>query len=159
MRYHIRSYGADKVFYLPENELTLTIIGVKSLDVIQEVPLERPSYYKKMPVDFYTNVNHKGDLSKLAKKIEEWATEYSAITNVAVDGDYLVVQVRTCKEDLKKFALLFYDIKHNFKLKKEVFLDDYLMGYLNGKFYCFANGNPGRDEDTDECIINIYSLK
>jgi hypothetical protein len=75
-----------------------------------------------------------------------------------VDGDYLVVQIRTCRDDMKKFALLFYSAK-TFKLEKTVFLNDFLLGARAGKFYFFANGNPGRDEDTEEIVINVYAFE
>jgi hypothetical protein len=81
----------------------------------------------------------------------------SSITEAAVDGNWLVVQVRTCSAKEKKFALLLYNVENNFKLEKNVFTDDFLLDVKDGKYYCFANGDPGRDDDTDQCIINIYS--
>jgi hypothetical protein len=89
--------------------------------------------------------------------VETWATGYSSITEAAVDGNWLVVQVRTCSTKEKKFALLFYNVENNFKLEKTVFTDDFLLDVKDGKYYCFANGDPGRDDDTDQCIINIYA--
>jgi hypothetical protein len=159
MRYHVTGYKTGIVLFLQENRLKVSIISSKDLVVSGEKNLEAPNFYKKMPKDFYVFKQYKGKLNELRKDLETWSMEYSAINKVVIDGDYLVVQVRTCSENLKKFALLFYNGAKNFKLEKTVLIDDYLLGTRNGRYYCFANGNPGRDIDTDECIINIYEFK
>jgi hypothetical protein len=140
-----------------ENELKVYVVSTKTLEIIKEVQLEIPPFYKKMPESFYAWKEYK-DRSELPLDIEKWDMGYSSIQGIAVDGNYLVVQIRTPVEKMKKFALLFYNAE-TFKLERTVFLDDYLLDVKDGKYYCYANGNPGRDENTDECIINIYSFE
>ncbi len=157
IKYHIIGYKTDRVIFLPANKLKVTIVSAKKLEIIKEVDLEIPGFYKKMPEDFYIFKRYDNPKDNFRLDIETWATGYSSITEAAVDGNYLVVQVRTCSEKEKKFALLFYNAENNFKLEKTVFTDDFLLDIKDGKYYCFANGNPGRDDDTDNCIINIYA--
>lgn len=159
MKYHISILSPEKVVWLPENELKLTVISSDKLEIVNEADLEIPSFYKPMPKEFYIFKKYDDPKDNFGLDVETWATGYSSITEVAVDGKFLVVQVRTCSDKLKKFALLFYNAENNFKLERTVFTDDFLLDVKNGKYYCFANGNPGRDDDTDECIINIYSWK
>ena len=65
--------------------------------------------------------------------------------------------MRTCEAKLKKFALLFYNAE-NFKLERTIFTNDLLLGAKDGKYYFYANGDPGRDEEAEEFIIHIYSF-
>lgn len=157
MPHHVIGYKSSRVFFLPANELNVTIISSTSLEVIANVSLKIPAFYKRMPSDYYAFKDYNKAKTTFELDMETWAMGYSAITEVAVDGNFLVVQVRTCSDELKKFAILLYNIENNFKLEKTFFTDDFLLDVKDGKYYCFANGNPGRDEDTDECIINIYS--
>jgi hypothetical protein len=148
----------DRVFFLAENELKVKVIAADALKVIKEAPLKVPEFYKKMPADFYIFKRYDDPSENFSRDIEHWKTSYSRITGVVVDGNNLVLQVRTCRDKLKRFALLFYNID-NFKLERTVFIDDFLLGAREGKFYCYANGNPGWDEGADQCIINIYGFK
>jgi len=157
MQYHIAGYKTDRVFFLQANTLNVKIVSTKNLEIIKEVDLEVPGFYKKMPEDFYVFKKYNNPKSNFLMDLETWATGYSSITEAAVDGNWLVVQVRTCSTKEKKFALLFYNIEKSFKLEKTVFTDDFLLDVKDGKYYCFANGDPGRDDDTDQCIINIYA--
>jgi hypothetical protein len=149
----------ERIFYMMENRLEVKVISPVELTVVEEIPLKAPDFYKKMPDDFFLNKKEHHNFQKLARDLEYWKTSYSAITRAAVEGSHLVVQLRTCTDKLKKFALLFYDIDHNFKLARTVFIDDLFLGSKDGKYYFFANGNPGWDEDTDDCIINIYRFE
>lgn len=158
MKHHVSILSPGHVIYLPENELKLSVISSEKLVMIKEVDLEIPSFYKPMPKDFYIFKKYNNPKDNFSLDIETWATEYSSITEVAVDGKFLVVQVRTCSDEMKKFALLFYNVEKNFKLERTEFTNDFLLDIKDGKYYCFANGNPGRDEDTDECKIKIFSL-
>ncbi len=160
MRYHLASYAKDRVFYLPENELKLLVISSKTLEVVKEVQLEVPSYYKKMPSTYYawSDDQQQKSPAQQSREYEDWQTGYSAVQEMVVDGKYLVIQIRTEQEKLKKFALLFYNAE-NFKLERTVFLDDFLFDVKDGKYYTYANGNPAIDEDTDDCIINIYAFE
>lgn len=156
MNHHVAGYKSGTIFFLPANSLTATEISSKNLEEVKEVALELPPFYKKMPLDFFAYRKYKNPQNLLVD-LEKWNTTYSSITEVAVDEKFLVVQVRTCSDKLKKFALLFYNVENNFKLERTVFTDDFLLDVKDGKYYCFANGNPGRDEDTDKCVINIYA--
>jgi hypothetical protein len=159
MKYHVATDEKNSVFFARENLLKVSVISVDKVALSKEIHLEQPSFYKSMPEDFYMMRKHYKNIYKeLELDMEKWATEYSAITRIGVYKNYLVVQLRTASSDLKKFALLFYDREKNFKLEKTVFLDDFMLGLKDGKFYFFANGNPAQDEDTDDNIINIYSL-
>jgi hypothetical protein len=156
MRYYVEAFGKDTVLFLAENELKAKVISSKTLDVNQEVNLEAPYFYKKKPEDFYKYRRYEG-YDELNNDLEKWALGYSAITGAVFFQGKLILQVRTCSDKLKKFALLVYDTK-TWKLESTFFINDLLLGSKDGKFYFFANGNPGRDDDTDDCIINIYSL-
>ena len=70
----------------------------------------------------------------------------------------MVLQVRTCSKELKKFAMLFYNVD-TLKLEKTVFTDGFFIGARDGKYYFYHNGNPGRDEGVDECIIDVYAFE
>jgi hypothetical protein len=157
MSRYLVGYKTDRVFFLKENELKVSLISSKTLDVVKEINLEVPSFYKKMPDNFYTFKKYP-QVKDYLVDLENWATGYSRISKVLVEGNYLVLQIKTCSDKLKNYALLFYNAD-TFKLEKTIFMDDYLLGARNGKYYFFANGDPGLDENTDECIINIYSFK
>jgi len=156
MRYYIEPYGKEKVFFLAENELKVSVISSKELKVLDEIPLEAPSFYTKMPKEFYKFKKADG-FAELNRELENWAMGYSAITETTLFKDKLILQIRTCSPNHKKFALLIYDVK-SWKLERTFFTDDLLLGSRDGKFYFFANGNPGRDEDTDQCIINVLTF-
>jgi len=144
----------NKLFFLTENSLKISIISIDKLNVEKKLKLAIPNFYKKMPKDFYINNPKENNFTK---NLEKWKTGYSSITNVFVSGKYLILQLRTCNDKMKKFAILFYNAE-NFKLEKTYFTDDYLMGVRENKLYCFMNGNPGLDEDTDDGVINIYKV-
>lgn len=158
MKLHVTGYNSDRVFYMAENELKVYVIPTKTLEVSKEVQLELPPFYKKMPENFYAWIDFKDPAKEIMIANEEWDMGYSSIQEIVVDGNYLVVQIRTPVEKMKKFALLFYNAE-TFKLERTVFLDDLLLDVKDGKYYCFANGNPSRDDNTDECIINIYRFE
>ena len=156
MEYYLAGHKSS-VFLMAENELKVYEVDANSLNVIREVPLEVPSFYKKMPKDFYIFKKYDDDPSGFHRDYENWKVSYSRIENISVEDGYLVVQIRTFQDTQKKFALLFYNAD-TLKLEKTVFINDLFMGSRNGKYYFYANGNPGRDEDTDKCIINIYAF-
>ncbi|MCP5105385.1 MAG: hypothetical protein GY950_18495 [bacterium] len=158
MSYFVIGYKTETVFVLIENELKVHIVSSKSLEVLKTVKLEVPAFYKKMPETFYAWKRYGNGNNNFARDLEKWDMGYSSMQKAVVQNGRLVVQVRTANPKMKKFALLFYNAD-TFKLEKTVFLNDFLLGAKDGKFYCFANGNPGRDEDTDDCIINIYSFR
>lgn len=161
----IRHYAMDyyivgcknHVLFLPENKLSLTVISPEDLKIEKSIDLEKPSFYKKMPEDFYLFKKYEKS-GQFDIDMENWKVGYSRITRVTVEDNYIVVQVRTCRDSMKKFALLFYNID-TFKLEHTFFIDDFLLSSRNGKYYFFANGNPGLDEEAEETVINIYEWK
>jgi len=157
MDYYLVGYEKH-VIYLAENELKLRLISVKELSIEKEINLEIPVFYKRMPGDFYTWKDYRGNHNEYLKNLDYWRTSYSRIHKVLVEGDYLVLQMRTCDPKLKKFALLFYNAD-TFKLEKTVFTNDYLLGARAGRYYFFANGDPGRDEEADAFIIHVCTIE
>ena len=157
MDYHLAVHNS-RIFLIVENELKVYEISPDKVAVIKETNLESPPFYKKMPGDFYSFKKYNSPGRELSRDINYWRTSYSRITNIAVEDGYLVLQIRAFEDETKKFAMLFYNAD-TFKLEKTVFIDDYFIGAQDGKYYFFAHGNPGRDEDVDDLIINIYSMK
>jgi len=149
----------NRVFFLAEDELKVHMISLEKLRISKEITLKTPAYYKKMPEDFYVYkkeyFNHS---NTLIRNFDYWQSSYSRIMHVIIEDGYLVIQTRTCNSKLKKFALLFYDLQ-TFELKQTFFINDMLLGSRSGKYYFYANGNPGRDEDANECLINIYTFE
>ncbi len=147
----------DKIFLLVENQTNVYIISAVKMYLEKNVKLEIPSFYKPMPDSFYRFKNNQGPSSptSLEIELENWKTGYSSISNAIIDNGYLLVQIRTADKRYKKFALLFYTLD-SLKLKYTLYTDDYLMAAKNGKYYFYANGNPGIDDGTDSTIINIY---
>jgi len=153
---HFIEIYKDRLFYLIENELKVTVIDPKGLSVLKELSLETPGYYKPMPQDFYIWKKYDKPGENIEKDMEQWKFSYSRIMKVEIEGNYLVLQFRIFGEKQKKFALLFYNAE-NFKLEKTVFTDDCFLGARNGEYYFYANGDPGFDEeDADKCTINVY---
>jgi hypothetical protein len=148
----------DRVFLMIENELKVYEIGTDEIKVLREIALETPGFYTKMPPDFYTFKKPPTDENKFVRTIENWKLSYSSITNTAVDNGYLAIQVRTCSDKLKKYALLFYNTD-SFKLEKIFYSNDFFFGARKGIYYFYAKGNPGFDEEAEECVINLYSFE
>lgn len=157
MRYFLEPYK-ENVLFFAENKLAIHVVNAKELEETRVVKLTKPKFYKEMPADFYIFKKYNKPSESYDKDMETWATSYSSISNVALAGHHVVIQVRTCDPKLKKYALLFYDANNNFKLDKTIFTEDFFFGVKDNKYYCYANGNPGLDEETDDCIINIYKI-
>lgn len=162
--YHNMDYYivADKeakkrVFVMSEHELKAYEVSTDKLELVKEWTLETPGFYKKMPEDYFMT-QKPGDPRSLSSVLEEWKTTYSRISEAAVEDGYLVLQIRTCSKELKKFAMLFYNVD-TLKLEKTIFTDNFFIGARDGKYYFYNNGNPGRDEDVDECIIDVYAFE
>ena len=157
MRRYILNYK-DKIYYLIENELKVSIVSGKNLVDEKKVELKKPDFYKKMPDDFFT-VGKQGQSSiERSLNIEHWLVSYSRITKTVVEKDWLIIQVRTCNPKLKRFSLLFYNAG-NFNLEKTFFIDDLLLGAKDGKLYCYGDGDPGLDDEVVKTVIKIYSIK
>jgi hypothetical protein len=146
-----------RIFFMLENELKVYEISAAQMKVKKEIALTVPTFYKKMPADFYKFKRYTDD-KEYHLDYEKWKTAYSRITRVTVEDGYLVLQIRTPGKDQKKFAMLFYTLD-NFELKHTLPIDDYFLGARNGVYYFYKNGNPGYDEGTDECIIQLYSFR
>ena len=156
MNYYVAAYK-DQVLFLVENEMKVHVVGLKDLSIKKEVNLETPGFYKKKPDEFYSPKGKTGAGKNYLSVLEHWKTSYSRINKVIVEDSFLLLQVRTCSEKLKRFALLFYNAG-NFKLEKTIYTDDLLLGVKEGKYYFFAGGDPGRDEEAEDFIINVYSF-
>ncbi|MCP4214120.1 MAG: hypothetical protein GY765_05665 [bacterium] len=156
MSYYLTSYK-DRIYYLREDKLQVKIICPEKLEVVKEISLQAPEFHKKMPADYFAYKKYKGDEYAFKKDLEHWRTSYGRISNALVDGDTLVLQIRTCNEKMKRYALLFYNAE-TFKLEKTVVTDDYLLAAKNGRYYLYADGNPGRDKNTEKCKINVCSF-
>jgi hypothetical protein len=155
---HFITHGKDRVFYMAENELKVYIICHDNLKVLREVNLDKPGFYKKMPDDYYAFKRYENDQRGWDRDHQKWKTTYSRIMRVKREGNFLVIQIRAFGEKQKKFAVLFYNAD-TLKLEKTFATDDLFLGTLNGKYYFYAHGDPGFDEGTDDCIINIYAFK
>ena len=151
------AYHKNSVLVMPENKLKAYEISIDQLKVLKEWPLEIPSFYKKMPDDFYNMGEMGEDPQIFTRNYYKWKSGYSRITNVITEDGHLILQLRTCSDMLKKFALLFYNIE-TMKLEHTIFIDDYLLASRDGKYYFYAGGNPIEDEGTDNCTINIYAF-
>jgi len=154
-------FDGSRVLYLAEDELKVHEISPEKLKVTKEIALKVTDYYKKMPEDFYVYKEKHLSVSGSSIRMrdwEYWQTSYSRIVHVIIEDGYLVIQTRVCDAKLKKFALLFYDLE-TFELKHTIFIDDMLLDSRAGKYYFYANGNPGKDEEADKCIINIFAFE
>jgi len=143
---------SNRVYFMVENKLQVKVIAIRKLVVEKSVDLETPAFYQKMPAGFYAHEKRPG---RYYHNIENWKTNYCRITKACVDGRYLAVQVRTCKKELQRFALLFYN-KETFKLEHTFFSNDYFLDARNGRYYFYENGDPGLDEGADNVVIKIY---
>jgi hypothetical protein len=157
--YYLEPYK-ENILFIGENELLVRIISPKSMKFERTARLTAPSFYKPMPAGNYRDkkVNRYESTQKTLQKWADWKTNYSRICRIAIDGDLLVLQIRTCAKDLKRFALLFYNAE-TFKLEDTVFTNDLLLAVKDGKYYLFANGEPTYDDEASEYIINIYRFK
>ena len=150
----------DSLLFISEYEPVLKIISPQSMEVKKEVILEMPLYYKPMPEKNY--FLGKEYLTKTHRQVVAtwavWKTNYSRIERIAVDDNRLVLQIRTCSKDLKRYALLLYNLE-TFKLDRTVMTDDLLLAVKDGKYYLFENGHPGYDDDAGDFVINIHQFK
>lgn len=161
MIHHIVHYKSDLVYFLSACDPKLIVISTKSLEITSEIPLELPSFYRKMPEYFYRRESYADRKHSLKRDLEDWDMGYSRITRLRIDGNRIVVQMQTCDPKLKKFAILLYNAD-TFKLENTLNTDDYLLDVKNGKYYFFTNGQPGRDDDEkigENCIIDTFILK
>ena len=157
--YHLEKYK-NKLFFIPENVPVLKIISPESLEVMREVKLKMPEFYKIIPKDNY-KPSKKHQMMKpreMVKTWVKWRTNYSRIERTAIDGNHLVLQIRTCAKDLKRYALLLYNLE-TFKLDRTAMTDDLLLAVKDGKYYLFENGHPGYDDDAGDFVINIHQFK
>ena len=145
------------VYFMVENELKLYEIADDQLKILREIKLETPAFYKEMPENFYQFKLYDKDPMDFIRDIHNWKSSYSRVTRAEFSDNFIAIQIRTCSTNQKKFAMLFYDAA-GFQLKEIFFTDDYFIGLRNGKFYFYGNGEPGLDDGTDKCIIQIYSF-
>jgi len=145
----------DRVYFMDETRLTVWEIDARTNKELRKVSLAKPSFYKPMPEDFYDFSQNEGPRSAFEMKLVEWKTGYSRVTNMEILGDQLVVQIRTAKPGMPLFGLLFYDLE-TMNLQATSFLDDLLLGVHENRLYFFAGGNPGLDDEAENCSIKIF---
>jgi len=146
----------EELLFLGENALEIIVIDLDDLKIIKKIELTKPEFYKKMPDDFYKFKSHYTP-DQFMSDTEKWKTSYSIITKAIIEGENLVLQIRTCDKELKKFALLFYDLD-SYKLNQTLFTDDLLLGSKNGIYYFYSDGDPGLDLEAINTTIKLYSL-
>jgi len=154
----LRQYMApyqDKLLFMRETELEVTVLDTIKVEVERVVALERPKFYKALPDDFYFTESKK---SLTIEQMVNWQKGYSAVMNVAVSGKNLVVQVRTATPKLKRFAVLFYDLA-TFALKDTQFTDDLMLASQGDRFYFFKDGMPGFDDDAGPFKVEIREYR
>lgn len=151
-------YGND-VLYIKQSEPRILFISQKTLGVEKTLELKVPDFYKSLPRDFYALKNYQGSLSAYLLDLDTWAKSYSAITKaVLYEKNFVLIQMRTCRESPGRFALLLYDLEKDGSPEEIVYMDDLLLAERDGRLYCYQNGNPDLDEEADETAINIYKL-
>ncbi len=146
------------LFFLAENSLSLKIISGDNPKVTKTVALEPPKFYKPMPESNYIfpQTGFQVTSQEYKKFMALWKTNYSRVTNVLLEGQWLIIQARTADEDNKLFGLLFYDAD-TFELKHTIMTDDLLLAGKNGKLYFFRGGNPAWD-DVEDTVFDIYNI-
>lgn len=151
-------YYNNCVYFLRQNELKLYQISTNTLELTEVIPLAIPGFYKSMPANFYAFRHYKSN-SEYLKDLENWMASYSSITKAVITkSGYLIIQIRTCNQKMKKFALLFYNSKDNFKLSNVLQTDDLLLAAKDDQIYCYQNGDPSIDE-AGEVGIKIYQIE
>lgn len=160
-QFHIIDYyvlkNKENVLFLNENKLNVKVISIDKLEIVNNIDLSAPNFYKKMPEDFYRWKKYNGNVSNVKKDWDMWKTSYSRIIHANISENWLVLQIRCFNPQNTKFALLFYNTK-SFKLERTILINDRLLGIRDGKYYFYANGDPKYDDEADECIIKIYSF-
>lgn len=149
----------DRIFFTAEHLPEITIISSKSDQIISKKRLKMPHYYIPIPEDcFALKLKKRLSLANIDKIFAEWRMNYSRIVNVKVCGDYLLVQIRTCRQNQKTFALLFYDME-KFELHNTFFTDHLLVASKNSTLYFLNQGNPRIDDEAGDMIILLYKVK
>jgi hypothetical protein len=144
------------VYYLKQNELKLFQISVNTLELTKAIPLNTPSFYKSMPANCYVFQHNSNN--EYLRDLENWMTSYSSITKAVITkSGYLIIQIRTGSQKMKKFALLFYNGNDNFSLSNVIQTDDLLLAGKDDQIYCYQNGDPSIDE-AGEAVIKVYQI-
>jgi len=148
----------DHLFFLSQHEMKAYQISLNEIALEKTIEVKIPDFYVPMPKSFFVYKRYEDNLG-FVRDIESWLTSYSAVTRMAVlQGGYLVIQVRTCNTNLKKFALLFYNIRNSFSLDKVFYMNDLLLAGRKDLLYCIHNGDPMEDEAANRLTIDVYQL-
>jgi hypothetical protein len=149
-----------KIYFLIEHRMAVDVIDPTKLEPERRVLLETPTFYKPMPNDFfrYKKNPQVGPISvkDFRAEMTKLRSGYSRITAAEIVNDYLIVQLRTCRKDMKHYVLLFYDAA-TFKLKQTIPTDDFLMASQEDKLYFFKGGHPTYEEVEDTAFV-IYRV-
>jgi len=103
--YEIKKFVSQKkgrIFFIMANEPELIEIDPNKLTIKETYKLDVPQFYKKMPHDFYAMKRYDFDSNDYIKDLEFWETNYSSISNMVVDGNFLILQMRTSSKELKR---------------------------------------------------------
>ena len=150
----------DNIYFLIESRMAVDVIDPQKLEQKKRVPLETPAFYKPMPDDFFKVQKNPqvgpGSAQAFRAEMARLRTGYSRIAAAEVVNDFLIVQLRTCREDMKNYVLLFYDAK-TFKLKQTIPTEDFLMTSSGDKLYFFKGGHPTYDDVEDTAFV-IYQV-
>jgi hypothetical protein len=155
---HLKHDGGT-LFFMSESSLDLYVIDKDTFSDHTIVSLDRPSFYVPMPEDFFRIFDKRGrilDGATISKSVVAWRQGYSRVENLEVLDDHLVVQLRTSRPSLPRFALCFYSRQNDYALESTVYTDELLVGSLGDRLYLMKGGHPGiDDEELDQTVVRI----
>jgi len=156
MDYHLVN-GGDRIFFLEEDRLRVTVIQPESLEIEKVVDLEAPEEYRPMPKDFYVFKRYDDPYAGIGRDMDNWRTGYSRIMCAAFDRGTLVLQIRVF-EKAARFMVLFFR-EGSFQPAGRVLTNDRLLGVREGRFYFYAGGDPRYEDEADRCRIKVCTLE
>lgn len=151
-------YCQGKMFLVKETDLSLIEVSGGATLQVKKRKLQMPKSYRVMPKNFYQYKKY-AENRLFVKDIKEWSMSYSAVTNVVIVGERLVVQIRVFDDPVNKFLLLVYNLGSFFSLEQVIPVDDFLLGAHRNVLYCFKGGSPLLDEKADDLVITKYQIE
>jgi len=157
---HLKTDG-HALYFMTEQSLELRVIDPLTATVTDRLRLERPPFYVPIAEDAYRLNEDNGRKLRgpeIMMKLPEWRKSYSAVENIEITKDYMVVQLRTARDHLKRFALCYYTRGGGYVLRGLTYTDDFLVGSSGGRLYLMEGGHPGIDDDEpNQTIIHIVT--